>query len=216
MALSQTAVSDRVRMFRKDLDRALDLYATLVVNGRTVDSGENARSLPQPDRRDAAQFIFFEVAAKFETFMQDLFTIAVRKRYSVSPARAAYIMGHPDRGVAGVMGWGSVKQVSARAKNVFGASAFLSRLERSLGKDVYQRLELAHTLRNRVAHDSQGGASKYREALARLQVPKQSRQGASVGRVLIEYPVSASPQDRWFHRMLEAYRTVATKARTRI
>jgi hypothetical protein len=216
VALSKNAVANRCNQFEADLKRALDLYKVLVEQGHTAPPGKAARALRQPDRRDAAQFIFFEIAAKFEAFIQDLFMIEVRKNLSVSPARAVFIMGHPDRGLSGVMGWGAVPQVRDRARNLFGAHGFFAHLETVLGKVPYQRLQLAHTLRNRVAHDTSDARAKYRKALATLQVPKKSRQGAGVGRVLLEYPHRAKANDRWFHRFLEAYRLVATRARTRL
>ena len=215
-ALSKNAVPSRCKQFEADLKRALDLFEVLVQRGRTMSPGGAGRALRQPDRRDAAQFIFFEIAAKFEAFIQDLFMIEVRQKLSVSPSRAVFIMGHSDRGLSGVMGWGSANQVRDRARNLFGKLGFFAHIDTVLGSVPYQRLQLAHTLRNRVAHDTPDARAKYRKALGTLNVPKKSRQGAGVGRVLLEYPHTAKPTDRWFHRFLAAYRLVATRARKRL
>lgn len=213
MALNKHAVANRCKRFEEDLDRALELFKILVEEGRTEPSAGAVRALRQPDRRDAVQFIFFEIAAKFEAFVQDLFAIEVRKTLSVSAARAPFVMGGSDRGLERVMGWGSPKQVRSRARNLFGAKGFFARFDTAIGKVQYDRLELAHTVRNRVAHET---SDKYRKALATLNVPKKSRQGAGVGRVLLEYPHTAAKSDRWFHRFVAAYRIVATRARTRL
>jgi hypothetical protein len=216
VALSKNAVPNRCKQFEADLKRALHLFEVLVHQGQTMPSGKAARALRQPDKRDAAQFIFFEIAAKFEALIQDLFLIEVRKKLSVSPSRAVFIMGHVDRGLTGVMGWGSVNQVRDRARNLFGKVGFFAHIDTWPGSTAYQRLQLAHTLRNRVAHDTPDARAKYRKALGSLNVPKKSRQGAGVGRVLLEYPLTATSTDRWFHRFLEAYRLVATRARKRL
>jgi hypothetical protein len=213
---AKRAVRRRVAQFEADLDRAVALFGTLVLNGMSNAAGGVPTPLRQPDRRDAAQFIFFEIAAKFEALMQDLFVIAIRKKYSVSPSRAEFIMGSPDRGLGGILGWGSVETIQKRARNLFGKVGFLPQLKGVIDEPAFSRLGLAHTLRNRVAHDTPDAREKYRKALATLGVPKRSRQGAGVGRVLIEYPAGAQAGDRWFHRFLRAYRRVATKARDRL
>lgn len=213
---SKKAVRQAVDRFEADLDRALALYDTLVKNGLTNSAPDTPKPLRQPDRRDAAQFIFFEIAAKYEAFMQDLFVIAIRKKYAVSPSRAEFIMGHPDRGLGGVLGWGSAETLQKRARNLFGKAGFLGQLKSTIGEPGFSRLGLAHTLRNRVAHDTGDARQKYRKALAQLGVPAKSRQGAGVGRVLTDYPVGAPAGDRWFHRFLKAYRRVATKARKKM
>ena len=89
------------------------------------------------------QFIFFEVAAKFESFLQDLFVIEVRKKFKLGPGRSSFVAGSIDRGLSGVMGWGSPKQVKERGENLFGAKGFSSRLDTVLGKPTFDLLILA-------------------------------------------------------------------------
>jgi len=216
MAARRNPLLRRIEQFEGDLKRAEDLFKKLVLDGHTLSDAGNPVRLRQPDRRDAAQFIFFEVAAKFEAFVQDLFMAEVRQTFCVLPARAEFIMGTPDRGLGGVMGWGSPSQVKSRARNLFGATGFFARIDAEVGETTYQHLTVAHKLRNRVAHDSGKARTEYRKALGTLRVPPKSRPGTSVGRVLIEYPHTAPQDDRWFHRLLAAYRRVATRARARL
>jgi len=212
MALSADAVKRRTAVFRKVLNRAHTLYARLVMNGYTDKGGATPQALRQPDRRDIAQFIFFETAAEFEALVRDLFLIEVRKRLVDSRQRALYVMGHSDYGVQGVHGWGDIKQVRNRATNLFGRSGFFARSYEILGSALYVRLTLAHRLRNRIAHPGPSTASAYRKALAGLGVPKRSRKGAGVGRVLVDYPLKSSTSDRCFHRLLDAYLEFANEA----
>lgn len=216
MALGESAVEDRVSAFDQDLDRALQLYDRIAESGFTQGEGGTPSPLRHTDRRDAAQFIFFEAAAKFEAFTHNLFLIEVRKRIVDSPKRAQFIMGHADRGLAGVMGWGSPKTVRDRARNLFGKSGFFACFDSVVGLPTYQNLQLAHTLRNRVAHDTGDARTKYRKALNQLRIPKKARRGAGVGRILLDYPSTASRTDRWFHRFLAAYRRVGARANARL
>ena len=135
MALSNDAIEKRIDAFAVDLNRATSLYTTVVRNGYTAtDDAEYATALRQPDRRDVAQFTFFEVAAKYEALARDLFQIEVRIRLVDSSQRAEFIMGNNDRGLQGVMGWGSPKQVSERAENLFGKNGFFAKLKDQMGE----------------------------------------------------------------------------------
>ena len=111
MALTQGTIDSLVKMFKKDLERARSLYTRIALAGATNTGNNSYSALRQPDRRDAAQFIFFEVAAKFETFCNEAFKIEVRYEFGVQPQRADFIMGNIDRGVARVMGWASPKML---------------------------------------------------------------------------------------------------------
>lgn len=199
-----------VRTMRSEIARAQALYDVFVTNGRTQSTSGQSKSLRQTDRRDAAQFIFFEVAAKFESFACDAFQLEVRARLDVQPQRAEYLMGNIDRGLQGVMGWAIPTKLRERARNLFGRKGYFARLEDLLGSNVYQRLGYAHKVRNRIAHSGGGAASDYRALLGNLNVPAASRQGLSPGRLLIEYPSTAASSDRWFHRFLQAYENCVT------
>lgn len=210
MALSNDAISQRIRRFTNDVERGLTLYNTLVSNGYTAaPDSDTATPLRQPDRRDVAQFIFFEIAAKYEAFARDMFQFEVRIRLVDSLSRTEFIMGSVDRGLQGVMGWASPKQLSERAEHLFGKKGFLAKLRQHVGDTTYQRLSMAHKVRNHIAHS---GTAAYRNALGSMGIPKSARKGCGPGRALIDYPVSASDDDRWFHRFCEAYTEFATTA----
>lgn len=204
MALTQTVIDRLVENERSSIRRAQTLYTRIAANGATSD-GAGFRPLMYPDRRDAATFIFFEVAADYEHFCTGAFEIEVRKRFKVEPKRAMAIMGSSDRGLSGVMGWGAPRTVQGRARNLFGMTGFFANLESHIGQNTYLTLTQAHKVRNRVAHRGLTASKDFREVLPQLQVPAQSRQGLSVGRLLMDYPTAASVDDRWFHRFLRAY-----------
>ena len=201
-----------VKGMRRDIARAKQLFETLAVNGMRFDAVANTpHKLRQTDKRDAAQFIFFEIAAKYEAFVVEAFEIEVRKCVGVSAVRVPYVIGNIDRGLTGVMGWGTPETVRDRGRNLFGKTGFFARLESKIGQQTYQRLGYAHTVRNRIAHDSGNAVTKYRKALSSLGVPPTSRKGLSVGRLLLEYPKAASADDRWFYRFLASYEQVVNK-----
>ncbi len=64
MALTQAAIDRLVNGFENDLERAESLYARIALAGATKKGDGSYSALRQPDRRDAAQFIFFEAAAR--------------------------------------------------------------------------------------------------------------------------------------------------------
>jgi hypothetical protein len=217
VALSKQLIIDRIETFDTDAKRALALYKTLVTDGYTCsNNAQEATRLRQVDRRDAAQFIFFELAAKFESLSRDLFEFEVRIHLADSPKRAEYIMGNVDRGLRGVMGWASPSKLAERAENLFGKVGFFAKLKEHLDhvdNTTYERLVLAHKIRNRIAHS---GTKEYREALATLQIPSSARKGCSPGRALVEYPRTAAGNNRWFHRFIAAYRSFARIAQTKL
>lgn len=190
---------------RNQLTRSEDLFSKLVTHGLTRDAEGNAVPLRQPDRRDIAQFLFFESAAQFEGFMQEAFVIEARKHFDVMPSKAAYLVGTVDNGLRNVMGWGSPQRLAARGTNLFGANGYFGRLHAVLGNQVYQRLVWAHALRNRIAHSAGDAGDTFTRALQGMQIPARARRGISVGRVLLDYPGGAPATDKWFHRLLQAY-----------
>ena len=153
---------------------------------RSNPGGAAPTNLMNHDKRDAAKFIFFEVAAQFEDFVTEAFKMEVRLRLTVSPQRAEYIMGSTDRGLQGVMGWGAPKTVRERAEHLFGKQGFFARLKNHVGDAHYDRGTFANIL-------------------GTLLVPAAERQGLSVGRLLTEYPPGSAIDDRWFHRFLFSY-----------
>jgi len=208
VALAWSVINGLVTGFHNDLARARSLYETIALNGARR-NGDGYSPLRQPDRRDAAQFIFFEIAAQFEHFCLEAFQIEVRYHFKVQPQRARHLMGSADRGLAGVMGWGAPKQLQSRARNLYGKNGFFARLETHLGEQTYLKLVNAHKIRNRVAHNGGNAVKDFNAILAQLQVPQPSRKGLSVGRLLMDYPTAAPQTDRWFFRLIAAYKALA-------
>jgi len=211
MAVSSSVKQGLVTKIRSDLCRAEDLYARLVLRGMTEGDGGAAVRLLQVDRRDAAQFIFFEAAAKFESFARDAFLMEVRVKFGVQPQRAEYLMGHVERGLDAVMGWAVPAVLRDRARNLHGNRGFFARMHVILGNATIERLSQAHKVRNRIAHASGRAVTQYRGILGNLRVPAGSRKGLSPGRLLVEYPTGVPENDRWFYRFLSAYRELVTK-----
>ena len=214
MALKQKHIDDRVKRFKTDAERASQLYEILVRHGYTAnDESEFANPLMAPDKRDAAQFIFFELAAKFESLMRDLFQFEARIKIVDSPNRVTYMMGTVDNGVDGVHGWASPKRLKTRAQNLFGKVGFFARLPEHIPETTLQRVTLAHKIRNHIAHS---GTTAYRDALSSLAVPARERKGCGPGRLLTDYPKTASNTDRWFFRFVNAYSEFAEIANKKI
>ena len=55
------------------------------------------------------QFIFFEIAAKFENYAMEMFQVEVRSRLRITAKRSEYVMGDLDGGLGSKLGWGSQK-----------------------------------------------------------------------------------------------------------
>ena len=106
MAVTRNVVDRLVLGFRTDLTRAETLYERIALAGGTRNDNGIFSPLRQLDKRDVAQFIFFEVAAQFESFCNGAFMIEVRHVFDLQPKRAAYIMGSSDKGLSGEMGFG--------------------------------------------------------------------------------------------------------------
>lgn len=193
-----------VQDFDNTRQRAVSLYTTIVANGYTRNGAATTR-LTNPDRRDSAQFIFFELAAAFEDFALNAFQIEVRHRLTVNPQRAIYIMGSIDNELRGVMGWASPTHLQTRARNLFGKNGFFGRLEENITPPTFDLLTRAHKVRNRIAHNGGKAVEDYTKILGNLGVPQASRQGLSVGRLLVDYPTGVAATDRWFHRFAAAY-----------
>jgi hypothetical protein len=159
-----------------------------------------------------AQFIFFEIAAKFEDHAKFMFQVEVRSRLRITAARSEYVMGDLDSGLNNKLGWGSPQRLKERGQNLFGSSSFFGDLVQKLGQQSYKNLVSAHTTRNRVAHDGGTAQTRFVKLLEGEGIPVNERQGMSVGRFLNDYPVGAAPTDRNFFRYLTAYEEFANKA----
>lgn len=192
-----------LRDLRMTINRARNLRNRLAVEGKYQTLGHPVRPLPNPDKRDATVFIFFDAAAAFEAFCFDVFVLAVRTKFNVGPKVAEKLGGKIDGGT--VLGWAAPPQLVSRAKKIFGKRHFLSSIETSLPADHYEWLKAAHRMRNRIAHPrSDSARNELKNICAALGVPPAMK-GAGPGRLLSDYPIGAVADDRWFHRFLNAY-----------
>jgi hypothetical protein len=192
-----------IREFRANLARARNLRTRLATDGFWRDATGKMRPLSNPDKRDATVFIFFETAAAFESFSQEVFVLAIRRRFRVGHKVALKLGGRIDDGI--VFGWGAPPEIVKRAKSVFGKQHFLSRLSQTLPTSHYEWLAGAHRMRNRIAHSSEQAKDKLKKIHNTLGIPVAQRQGAGPGRILSDYPATSLPDDKWFHRFLLAY-----------
>jgi hypothetical protein len=210
--ITKAAVTAKVTPFVANLNRARDLYRKIVLHGYTHTAPANTVRLDQPDKRDVAQFIFFEVAAKFEDFAKAMFQAETRAKLSVTAARSVYVMGDPDNGLDSKMGWGSPQRLKERGENLFGKNSFFGDLETNISPATYKALVSAHVVRNRVAHAGGNAQAKFVKHLDGEGIAAAERQGMSVGRYLCDYPRAAPPANRHFYRFLAAYEGFATQA----
>lgn len=209
---TKAAVTTTCTAFRGALDRATTLYERLALRGYTKNPGAADPSrIIQPDRRDVTQFVFFEAAALFEGFVQEMFAFEVRSQFGVSPSRAEFIMGSADKGLQNAMGWGAPDVITTRAKNLFGNHGFHAKLATDLAAH-YDSLVHAHSVRNRIAHGGGGGgaAKKYQAVLNWAGVPQAERSGCGPGRFLHDYSNAAG--HKFFVAFLAAYRGYANAA----
>lgn len=210
--ITKTAVNTEVTAFKANVTRARDLYHKIVWHGYTGTTAANVARFSNPDTRDAAQFIYFEIAAKFEDFAKFMFQVEVRARLQVTAKRSAFVMGDLDSGLNNKLGWGSPQRLKERGHNLFGPASFFGDLVNKLGNPTYKALVSAHTVRNRIAHDGGAAQTKFVKLLEGAGIPGNVRQGMSVGRYLRDYPTTSARTGKNFFLYLAAYDDFATKA----
>ncbi|MEW6165986.1 MAG: hypothetical protein AB1642_13070 [Pseudomonadota bacterium] len=210
--VTKAVVNTEVADFVANINRARELYRKIVLHGYTGTSAATSTRIANPDRRDVAQFIFFEIAAKFEDHAKFMFQVEVRSRLQVTATRSAFVMGDLDSGLNNKLGWGSPQRLKERGHNLFGPNSFLGDLVNKLGNPTYKALVSAHTTRNRVAHDGGAAQTKFVKLLEGDGIPANERQGMSVGRYLIDYPSASPTTDRNFFQYLAAYEAFANAA----
>jgi hypothetical protein len=210
--VTKAAVKTEVTAFLDNVTRAQDLYEKIVWHGYTGPSAASATKLSNPDTRDAAQFIFFEIAAKFEDFAKFIFQVEVRSRLQITAARSLFVMGDLDSGLNNKLGWGSPQRLKDRGHNLFGEKSIFGDLVDELGQNTYRTLVSAHTVRNRIAHDGGAAQTKFVKLLEGEGIPVNERMGMSVGRYISDYPKGSAKNDRNFFRYLSAYQNFAQKA----
>lgn len=210
--VTKAFVTSRVTDFTSGLDRARDLYRKIVLHGYTGASAATSARLGNPDTRDAAQLIFFEVAAKFEEFAKTMFQVEVRSKLRVTVSQSPFVMGDPDQGLSNKLGWGSPQKLKERGANLLGPNSFFARIHSGLGATTYNHLVWAHLVRNRIAHSGGNAQAKFVKHLAAEGIPTQERQGMSVGRYIRDYPSGSTPANRWFFVYLQAYQDFSAHA----
>jgi len=203
--MTPSAKKIAVKQFRKDLNRAEDLFNLLVAKGGKLNTNNQFTGFLQPDRRDIAQSIFFEVAAKFEAFAFFSFQYAVARHFRIPGTRTVYVMGNIDRGTDGVFGWASPERLKDRGPRLFGKQGFFGRFNTHVNSKTRNLLKQAHILRNRVAHDGKKSRREFETVMNALNVPRPSRRGMSVGRLLMDYPIASPPANRLFFQILKGY-----------
>ncbi|WP_313569414.1 hypothetical protein [Comamonas terrigena] len=210
--VTKSVVNTEVARFIANVNRARDLYRKLVLHGYSGPSAAAVKRLTNPDTRDISQFIFFEIAAKFEEHAKFMFQVEVRSRLLVTATRSTFVMGDLDNGLNNKLGWGSPQRLKERGYNLFGENSFFGDLVDNLGGATYKTLVSAHTVRNRIAHDGGTAQKKFVKLLESDGIQSAARQGLSVGRYLSDYPASATTSNRNFFLYLAAYEDFSNKA----
>lgn len=215
--ITQKFIENQSDAFIKDLHRAISLYEKICMNGYVLaNDGIATRKISQPDSRDMTQFIFFEIAAKFEDFAKVMFQSEVRFLLKVTRAQADFVMGDADNGMNGKMGWGTPAMLTQRGKNLFGAESFFGALGNHIGPAAYKALMDAHTVRNRLAHSGGSAQTKFVKLLEGCGIPINERQGMAVGRFLKDYPKKKPSGEKNFHAYIAAYEMFAAKAKAEL
>src|SRR5450759_2571004 len=133
-----------IREFKEALDRALTLYDLFVVQGGHRNAAGTFVSFTPPNKRDAAAFIFFEAAAKFEGFSYFAFLYDICRWYSVTSKRAEFLMGTVDAGTTYTFGWAVSKKLKDGGQNHLNKESFFGDLYTNLGTALYERLGADH------------------------------------------------------------------------
>ncbi len=200
------------------ISRAEQMFDRIVKNGYSVKkAGEDPKPLSQPDRRDIAEFLLFEVAAKFEQFSKRALVLEVQKTLKVNRSRAEHMVGSAEDGIPVTMGgWAHVTRMRKRATGILGKTSVYARIEEHLSSQESQRLRMAVLVRNRIAHGK--GNAQFVKMLKNspVKLSARQRQGISPGKLLVEYPSSAASDDKWFFRLLGSYRAWATIVKSKI
>jgi len=210
--VTRAVVQTEMAAFVANINRARDLYRKIVLHGYTGTSAATSTRLSHPNTRDVAQFIFFEIAAKFEDHAKFMFQVEVRSRLQITATRSVFVMGDLDSGLNNKLGWGCPQRLKDRGHNLFGAHSFFGDLVNNLGNQTYKTLVSAHTVRNRVAHNGGAAQTKFVKLLEGDGIQAAERQGMSIGRYLRDYPTAATATNRNFFLYLTAYEDFATKA----
>lgn len=201
--------------------RAKDLYERIVKNGYALKDPGGATAAPKPlsnpDRRDLAEYIFFEVAAKFEQFAKRTLVLEVQKTVGVNRTRAEHMVGSSEDGLGNHMGgWAHVSKMKSRATGLLGKNSTYAKVETLLKNPAAQHLQMAVVIRNRIGHGKGNDAFTKMLGKAPVSLTAAQRKGLSPGRFLVEYPKAAAANDKWFPVLLRTYEAWAEIVRKRI
>lgn len=215
--VSGAAVSE----FLAAAKRAKELYARVVKNGYAIKdpSATNATptALSNPDRRDMAEHIFFEVAAKFEQFAKRTLVLEVQKKMRVNRTRAEHMVGSSESGITKYLGgWAHVDKMKSRAAGLLGKSSTYAKIVTLLSNPAVLHLQMAVVIRNRIGHGN--GNTDFTKMLGKApsNLSTAQRKGLSPGRFLVEYPRTAAANDKWFFVLLGTYENWANIVAQRI
>ena len=187
------------------VDRAFDLFEKLS-KAKVGHPGKEGH-LRAPDQRDLAEYIFFEVAARWEAFCINTFALELRKLYRVRDSDVVErMMTRVDGGVP-VSGFSDPRRLIERAEVFLGKTSPWVRLPTIAGHQTIDYLDYARIIRNFIAH---AGTSKSRNEfhrlLDRINMPREHRRGLSAGRLLLDY--KATEGVTWFEALLGNYGAV--------
>ncbi|MFO0448589.1 MAG: hypothetical protein ACK52I_07995 [Pseudomonadota bacterium] len=210
---TKNQVTRLTRALCEALDRADYLVRAIADNGYTDGTnatnapGTNLKKLPVADQRDVAQFVFFEVAALFEELARSLLYLEVRSLHSLTLNAAQRRVRTADRQAGRRDGWASPVMMEQRGTDLT-LTKLHANLRNNLGAANFKALEMAHRLRNRIAHGK--GNQHYADVMNWAGVPPaKKRQGCSPGALLLHYPRGGV---RAFDQFIASYRYYATVA----
>ncbi len=220
-APTKRQVQERTKAFRKAVGRAEWLRDAVAIAGYTLASKPGqpkkvvASKLSAPDKRDIAQFVFFEVAVQFEVLARYLFEVEVRSEHSLLQKDAQLKIKLADDAAKRIHQWGVPRALQARGRDL-AVTKMHAQLQIHLGQVHYEALAMAHRLRNRIAH---GPKNKHFAAVMNWakvpQVPATKRQGCSPGALLLHYP-QGKGATRAFDTFMAAFRRYADEADARL
>jgi len=199
------AVRKEHKDFTSAVLRARQLYGR-ISNGWLL-VGTKFRALRNPDKRDIAQFLFFDVASQWEAFSTSIFELELKRRYGVRPDVALRVMSDVD-GRGFISGYARPDTIRERAEVLLSKNSPWVNLRNALGEQVYKYLFYSYRIRNFIAHAGVGkGKNDFHKLLDELAIPKSERQGLSAGRLLLEYRDSKGKI--WFDALLDNYLVAA-------
>ena len=211
--ITKALVNKNVDAFNKNVDRARQVYKKIVLHGYSGTSAATAEKLNSPDTQDAAEFIFFEIAAKFEDFVKVMFQAEVQLSLAITLAQSPFLMGDSDNGLDSTLERGSPQKLREHGIDLLGIDSFFGSLDTKLGADAYNQLIAAHILRDRIAHGGGQAQAKFVKLLGEAGIAAEQRKGMSVGRFLRDYPFGTTTAHRNFFVYLDAYTLFAASAK---